>query len=68
MKTWLIADTHLNHQKMETYCDRPDNHTDLTDKNIHRMVQPTDILIHLGDIGMDKGKMYGQIPCVNGQV
>jgi len=58
MKTWIISDTHLNHQKMETYCDRPTNHTELTDRNIHQMVQPTDILIHLGDIGMGKENVW----------
>lgn len=54
MKTWLISDTHLNHEKIKSYCDRPDNHTELTDQNVRKMVGPQDILIHLGDIGMGK--------------
>lgn len=54
MKTWIITDTHLNHEKIKTYCQRPDNFTELIDQNIHRMVQPHDILIHCGDIGMGK--------------
>jgi calcineurin-like phosphoesterase family protein len=58
MKTWLITDTHLNHNKIKTYCQRPDNHTDLTDKNVHRLVGPRDILIHLGDIGLDKPETW----------
>jgi calcineurin-like phosphoesterase family protein len=58
MKTWIITDTHLNHQKMETYCQRPSNHTELIDQNIHKLVAPTDILIHNGDIGMGKPEFW----------
>jgi calcineurin-like phosphoesterase family protein len=58
MKTWVISDTHLNHNKIKTYCQRPDNHTELTDKNIHRLVGPRDILIHMGDVGMDKPEVW----------
>jgi len=54
MKTWLISDTHLNHKKMQTYCQRPEDFTERLDRAIHRLVQPGDILIHLGDVGMDK--------------
>jgi calcineurin-like phosphoesterase family protein len=60
MKTWLISDTHLNHNKIKTYCQRPDNHTELIDKNVRRMVGPMDILIHLGDVGMDKEQVWAE--------
>jgi calcineurin-like phosphoesterase family protein len=52
MKVWLISDTHANHDKIKTYCDRPDNFTDLIVKNCQRIVQPDDILIHLGDVAI----------------
>lgn len=64
MKTWLMSDTHLNHEKIKTYCQRPDNHTELTDQNVLRTVQPGDLLIHMGDIGCGKTDVY--MPTVQG--
>ncbi|HZS43411.1 MAG TPA: metallophosphoesterase [Candidatus Paceibacterota bacterium] len=58
MKTWLITDTHLNHNNIKTYCQRPDDHTERIDANIRRMVSPNDILIHLGDIGIGKTDVF----------
>jgi calcineurin-like phosphoesterase family protein len=43
---------------MKTYCQRPDNHTELTDRNVHQLVKPEDILIHVGDIGMGKPETW----------
>lgn len=58
MKTYLISDTHLNHDKIKTWCQRPDNHTELIDQNVRRIVQPTDVLIHLGDVGIGKTEVF----------
>lgn len=55
-KVWAISDTHLKHAKVGTYCRRPENFTELIDKHIHEMVQPEDILIHFGDVGIDKAE------------
>jgi calcineurin-like phosphoesterase family protein len=54
MKTYLIADTHLNHEKIKTWCDRPDDFTERLDKNVCQIVKPGDLLIHLGDVGIGK--------------
>jgi calcineurin-like phosphoesterase family protein len=51
---YLISDTHLKHDKMTTYCDRPSNFTELVHKNVMNTVKPTDTLIHLGDVGIGK--------------
>ncbi len=51
-KVYLIADTHANHANIKTYCDRPDNFTDMIVKNCQRMVKADDILIHLGDVAI----------------
>lgn len=56
MKTYLISDTHFNHGKIATYCDRPENFTELIVKNWSRIVQPTDLIIHLGDVGIGNGE------------
>ncbi len=58
MKTWLITDTHLNHDNIKTYCQRPDDHSELTDRNVHRLVQPGDLLIHMGDVGCVKESVF----------
>lgn len=48
--THLISDTHFNHDKIATYCDRPDNFTDLIIKNCKLQVMPQDLVIHIGDV------------------
>ncbi len=50
--TWLISDTHFNHDKIATYCDRPTNFTDLIIKRWQEMVKPEDLVIHLGDVAI----------------
>lgn len=52
MKTYLLADTHFNPENIDTYCQRPPNYTTLIRNNWKRMLQPTDVLIHLGDVGI----------------
>ena len=52
MKVWLISDTHANHDKIKTYCDRPDNFTELIIRNCQQRVKPDDVLIHLGDVAI----------------
>lgn len=56
MKNWLISDTHLKHDQVATYCKRPANFTELIDKNVRRLVQPGDTVIHVGDVGIDKAE------------
>jgi calcineurin-like phosphoesterase family protein len=51
---YVIADTHLKHDKMQTYCDRPSNFTEMIHRNIMNTVKPEDLLIHLGDVGIGK--------------
>lgn len=50
MKTWLITDTHFNHDNIATYCDRPTNFTDLIISRWQEVVKPEDLIIHLGDV------------------
>lgn len=55
---WLISDTHLNHDNIKTYCQRPDNFTELLDRNVRAVVKPGDTLIHLGDVGIGRDLGY----------
>ena len=50
--TWLISDTHFNHDRIATYCDRPENFTDLIIKRWQEVVKPEDLVIHLGDVAI----------------
>jgi calcineurin-like phosphoesterase family protein len=66
MKTWLISDTHFNHQNIATYCQRPDNFTELIVRNWQNKVQPDDMVIHVGDVFIGKPdgwrQIYPQLP------
>ena len=52
--TFLIADSHFKHERMKTYCDRPEGFTELIIKNCHQLIRPIDTVIHLGDVGIGK--------------
>lgn len=54
MKFYLISDTHFNHGKIATYCDRPANFTDILVRNWANTVKPEDTVIHLGDVFIGK--------------
>ena len=52
MKTYIIADTHFNIDKIETYCQRPENYTDLICREWRNAVHESDTVIHLGDVAI----------------
>lgn len=51
MNVYVISDSHLKHDKMKTYCQRPSNFTELVHRNVMNTVTDNDMLIHLGDVG-----------------
>jgi calcineurin-like phosphoesterase family protein len=58
MHTYIIADTHLNHGNIATYCQRPANFTELIRRNWNNTVRDEDIIIHLGDVGIGDWKLF----------
>lgn len=52
MRYFLVSDTHLNHDNIATYCDRPSNFTDLIIKRWNERVTWEDTVIHLGDVAI----------------
>lgn len=66
MRILLISDTHFNHNKIATYCDRPPNFTELLVKKWRERVQSDDVVIHLGDVFIGKSDgwqaIYPQLP------
>jgi len=58
MKVFLISDTHFNHGKMQTYCQRPPNFTEKIVKNWTRQIKPEDMVIHVGDVGIGDWRLF----------
>lgn len=50
--TWIISDTHYNHDRMKTHCERPENFTEQIIKNCKEIIQPEDLVIHIGDVAI----------------
>jgi calcineurin-like phosphoesterase family protein len=54
LNVYLISDTHLNHTNIATYCDRPADFTERILEYWKKTVRPEDLVIHLGDVILDK--------------
>lgn len=52
--TWIIADTHFNHLKLCEYCTRPPNFGTRIKSHWVKMIQPHDLVYHLGDFFLGK--------------
>jgi calcineurin-like phosphoesterase family protein len=61
VRIYLIADTHLNHGNIATYCQRPENFTEIIIQNWRQTVQPSDHVIHLGDVFIGKPEGWDAI-------
>lgn len=51
---YLITDTHLGHENIKKYCDRPDDFEKILESNLKKTVTPDDLLIHLGDVAFKR--------------
>jgi calcineurin-like phosphoesterase family protein len=54
MNLYIISDTHFNHANIATYCQRPENFTELIIARWNQTVQPNDFILHLGDVAIGK--------------
>lgn len=52
-KLWIITDTHLGHDNIVKYCNRPENHSELILEGL-KEIKEGDTLIHLGDFCIGK--------------
>ena len=52
MKTWIISDTHFDHEMMVKDGHRPEGYEDLIKQNMEAVLQAGDLLIHLGDVSL----------------
>jgi len=48
--TWIISDTHLFHDNIIEYCNRPLNNFEVIIDNWNKMIQPSDFVFHMGDV------------------
>jgi calcineurin-like phosphoesterase family protein len=48
----------MNHAKIKTWCDRPDDFTERIDDNVMRILKAGDLLLDLGDFGIGKPELY----------
>ena len=57
-KVYLVSDMHLNHAKIKTWCQRPDDFTEQIDRNVMKILKPGDTLLNLGDMGIGKPELF----------
>lgn len=50
LDTFLISDTHIGHDNIVQFCNRPQNHEDIIVDNWNDTVSITDTILHLGDL------------------
>ena len=58
-ETWLISDTHWRHENIVAFCSRPQDCDARMVVNWHRVVQPTDDIVHLGDLAFGISANWG---------
>ncbi len=67
--TWIISDTHFFHQNIGRYCDRPDGWQEMIIDNWNRLIQPEEIVFHVGDLALGRRKnIEGLAPLLNGRL
>jgi len=60
-RVWLITDTHFYHHKLVEWGERPEGFEKLIIDNWRFLVQPTDLVIHLGDVYFGKGSEFEEL-------
>lgn len=65
MTSWFIADTHFGHAGIIEFCQRPFSNADEMDRYMidswNAVVQPKDIVYHLGDVGFSNEEKLAKI-------
>lgn len=67
-KTWIITDTHFNHDMLIEAGYRPADFQDQICRNWGRVVEPQDTIIHLGDVIMKRpSELYHILSVLHGR-
>jgi len=68
-QTWIISDTHFFHANIGRYGDRPDGWQEMIIENWNRLIQPDDVVFHVGDLALGKKEnIEGLVPLLNGKL
>lgn len=68
-QTWIISDTHFFHENIGRYCDRPDGWQETIIDNWNRLIQPEEIVFHVGDLALGKKEnLAGLVPLLHGRL
>ena len=68
-QTWIISDTHFFLENIGRYCDRPDSWQETIIENWNRLIQPEEIVFHIGDLALSKKEyLEGLVPLLNGKL
>jgi calcineurin-like phosphoesterase family protein len=65
MKFWVTTDTHIGHDNIAKYCNRPPDYNERIIGGLS-VLKYDDVLIHLGDVAFrneGERKYLGNIPC-----
>jgi calcineurin-like phosphoesterase family protein len=65
LRRWIISDTHFGHTRLQAHARRPSNVDELIVKAWQRLILPTDLVIHLGDVAftfVDLGTLLNSLP------
>jgi calcineurin-like phosphoesterase family protein len=67
--TWIISDTHFFHENIGRYCDRPDGWQEMIIDNWNRLIQPEEVVFHVGDLALGRREnIEGLAPLLNGRL
>ena len=68
-QSWIISDTHFFHENIGRYCDRPYGWQEAIIENWNRLIQPEEIVFHLGDLALGKkANIEGLVPLLRGKL
>jgi calcineurin-like phosphoesterase family protein len=68
-QTWIISDTHFFHKNIGRYCDRPDGWQEMIIDNWNRLIQPEEVVFHVGDLALGRMEnIEGLAPLLNGRL
>jgi calcineurin-like phosphoesterase family protein len=65
MRFWVTTDTHLGHDNIARYCNRPNDYNERIINGLS-VLEYDDVLIHMGDVAFTdewERKYLGHLPC-----
>lgn len=68
-QNWIISDTHIFHENIGRYCDRPDGWQETIIENWNRLIEPEEIVFQVGELALGKReKIEDLAPLLKGRL